>query len=185
MTFELYSCGFSSGQGLKCSTPLETISLSGEESTGIKFLFSIIPGNRLNPHSPSKFEVVITSKIGIWAGELLTDKLTQKLVYSSIVDYKKDEKLSVIEEPQDAFVIDDKIYFSAYAKDEKNPDLTVTKVFVYYNSNEALTKGYTPFDGDGRIFVRDSVFAGDYHELFFIGSKLSSFVGIKTHQFNL
>jgi hypothetical protein len=129
--------------------------------------------------------VVITSKIGLWAGGLFTDSITKRLEYDSIVEYTKDEKLSVINEPQDAYVIDDKIYFSAYSSDEKDKDITVTKVFVYYNSNQALTKGYTPFDGDGRIFVRDSVYAGDYHELFFIGSKLSSFAGIKTHQFNL
>lgn len=53
----------------------------------------------MNPHSPSKFEVVITSKIGLWAGELITDKLTKKLVYSSVVEYTKDKKLSVITEP--------------------------------------------------------------------------------------
>ena len=174
--------------GLECQSSLEVLKLNTEDiPEKTKFLLNIMPGSKLNPLSNSQNELVITSKLGIWAGDLKFDDTTKAYKFNTIISYTGDSRLSVISEPLNSFIVEDKIYFSASAviKDEKDEPKIVTKIFVYYSSNQAMSDAIEPFNGDGTLFVRESFYAGEYHDLFFIGNKLNSYASVKTHPFSV
>lgn len=190
--FALVNCGLpavidegSKKSGFKCQSPLDIFELENKAITDVKFLFSIIQGSSLNPISQSAYELVVTSKLGIWGGDLALDSASSNYKYTQTVQYDNDKELNKIKEPLNAFIVDNKIYFSVLAEDEDQKGQDSTHVFVYYAENDALSKAFEPSNGDGQVYIRPSVFAGDFHELFFIGNKISSYSGIQTRPFGV